>query len=176
MDTSPPARQRTTPSTEMKVPPPLAATQSATEQPAPSLTSASESAGKLEDATQLARLAKNRYLLTMSREELLQFRNQIRSKSPSQRQALLNKVPSLAHLPVQQKELLLDQLLQIVPITTQSMLLTCTCENGMKHEMCVRESCNNSEAPVHFSICQSVCGMASLPLAVCMPSQQCDEK
>lgn len=176
-DTFPQARQRTTSSIELtKVPPPLAKAESAAEQSAPPSLSSPESAEKLRDSMQLAQLARNPYLSTMSQEELLAFRNQIRSKSPSQRRALLKQYPSLSSLPVQQKELLLGQLIQIVPITTQSVLLTCTCENGFKREMCVQESCGNSEAAAHFSICQSVCGASSQPLAVCMPSQQCSGK
>ncbi|SIT43175.1 conserved hypothetical protein [Paraburkholderia piptadeniae] len=39
------------------------------------------------------------------------------SKSSSQRLALINMYPSLVRLPEQQKELLLDQLEKIVPVT-----------------------------------------------------------
>jgi hypothetical protein len=39
------------------------------------------------------------------------------SKSSSQRLALINMYPSLVKLPAQQKELLLDQLEKIVPVT-----------------------------------------------------------
>lgn len=39
------------------------------------------------------------------------------SKSPAQRLALINMYPSLVKLPEQQKELLLDQLEKIVPVT-----------------------------------------------------------
>jgi hypothetical protein len=174
-DTPPPASQRTTPSTEIKkAPPPMAAAQSATEQSAPSSPSSAENTEELKDSMQLAQLARIPYLSKMSKEEILAFRNQTRNKSPYQREALIDQHPSLSALPVQQKQMLLDQLAQIVPITTPSALLTCVCENDLMREMCVQELC--SEAHALSSICKSVCGTASRPFAACKPSQQCSGK
>jgi hypothetical protein len=176
-DSLPPTNQPITPSKVMQeVWSPLAAEKSGAQQPATSASSFPKNEETLRDSEQLAQLARNPYLSRMSREERLEFRNQMKSKSPFQRLVFVRKYPTLSGLPAQQEELLLHQLAQIVPITTPSVLLKCTCDNGFQREMCVQETCSDSEAPVHFSICESMCGASSHPLSVCMPSQQCSEK
>jgi hypothetical protein len=164
----------TTPVTETKK------AESATIAPAPSdpysfsKTNPDGTAQALEDAMQLVQLAKNLYLSKMRQDEILAFRNQLKNKSAYEREALIDKFPSLSDLPVQQKQILLGQLAQIVPVETPSSVLTCVCENNLMREICVKEACGETHALAE--ICRTVCGSASRPIAACKASQQCSGK
>jgi len=174
-DASPqPVQKASTPSAMKDSAAPAAVAPTPSPRAVPSPNGAAENADKLQNTMQLAQLMRLPYLSALSQEEILEFRNQLRNTSPSQRQALLNNYASLASLPVQQKQRLLDQLAQIVPNTTQYALVTCLCENGLLREMCVQEDCNQNAAL--SAVCKSVCGTASRPAVGCSPSQQCVEK
>lgn len=65
----------------------------------------------------IAQLSALPHLSSLSDREKAGLLMLLPSKSPSQRLQLINMYPSLVRLPDQQKELLLDQLEKIVPVT-----------------------------------------------------------
>jgi hypothetical protein len=69
------------------------------------------------DSPELFQLSALPHLSSLSDREKAGLLMLLRSKSSSQRLALINMYPSLAKLPEQQKELLLGQLERIVPLT-----------------------------------------------------------
>ncbi|WP_236901158.1 hypothetical protein [Cupriavidus necator] len=66
---------------------------------------------------QLAQLSALPHLSSLSDREKAGLLMLLPSRSPAQRMALINMYPSLVTLPEQQKELLLDRLEKIVPVT-----------------------------------------------------------
>ena len=65
----------------------------------------------------IAQLSAIPHLSSLSDREKAGLLMLLASKSPSQRLQLINMYPSLVRLPDPQKELLLDQLEKIVPVT-----------------------------------------------------------
>lgn len=72
---------------------------------------------RLLESPSLAQLSALPHLSALSAREKAGLLVQLPGKSSSERLALINMYPSLAQLPVQQKEVLLDKLEKIVPIT-----------------------------------------------------------
>ncbi|NOV22171.1 hypothetical protein E5S69_01325 [Cupriavidus necator] len=65
----------------------------------------------------MAQLSALPHLSSLSDREKAGLLMLLPSRSPAQRMALINMYPSLVTLPEQQKELLLDRLEKIVPVT-----------------------------------------------------------
>ncbi|MDQ0138855.1 hypothetical protein [Cupriavidus necator] len=83
---------------------------------APSATT-DESAVPSAESPQFVQLSALPHLSSLSDREKAGLLMLLPSRSPAQRMALLNMYPSLVKLPEQQKELLLDRLEKIVPVT-----------------------------------------------------------
>ncbi|WP_240619921.1 hypothetical protein [Cupriavidus neocaledonicus] len=88
----------------------------ASEAPAPSAVT-DETAVPSADSPELVQLGALPHLSSLSDREKAGLLMLLRTRSPAQRMALINMYPSLVRLPEQQKELLLDRLEQIVPVT-----------------------------------------------------------
>ncbi|SOY76098.1 conserved hypothetical protein [Cupriavidus phytorum] len=78
---------------------------------------ADETAVPSADSPELAQLGALPHLSSLSDREKAGLLMLLRTRSPAQRMALINMYPSLVRLPEQQKELLLDRLEKIVPVT-----------------------------------------------------------
>lgn len=76
-----------------------------------------ETAVPSADSPELAQLGALPHLSSLSDREKAGLLMLLRTRSPEQRMALINMYPSLVRLPEQQKELLLDRLEKIVPVT-----------------------------------------------------------
>lgn len=76
-----------------------------------------ENAVPSKESASLARLSALPHLSSLSDREKAGLFMLLPSKSSSQRLELINLYPSLVELPVQQKEVLLDRLEEIVPVT-----------------------------------------------------------
>lgn len=76
-----------------------------------------EAAVPSADSPELVQLGALPHLSSLSDREKAGLLMLLRSRSPAQRLALINMYPSLVRLPEQQKELLLDRLEEIVPVT-----------------------------------------------------------
>ncbi|SOY61307.1 hypothetical protein [Cupriavidus taiwanensis] len=86
------------------------------ETPAPSSVT-DEPAVPLPGSPELAQLDALPHLSSLSEREKAGLLMLLPSRSPAQRMALINMYPTLVRLPEQQKELLLDRLEKIVPVT-----------------------------------------------------------
>lgn len=126
------------------------------------------------NTAQIEQLHRVPHLSSFSKKEMVEFLSELQRSSPSQRKSLLLKYSTLAGLPIQQKEVLLEQLSNIVPVTTKPNMLACRCKNSTKYEMCVREDCE--QRSVLLSICDKTCGSIGHTSAVCISSEQCSAK
>lgn len=123
------------------------------------------------ESKQLSKLRKVPYLSFLTDEELKGFLQQLQKKSPSQRASFYNAYPFLAGLPTQQRQVLNDQLANIVPVTVQAKRIVCNCGNDRVKEICLAEDC--SEVGTVRSTCEHLCGAGAAVSTVCMPDQEC---
>jgi len=112
-------------------PPPMAAPQQASSGPGPLAAQSTSPGGEKSvpsvvtdepavpsaDSARMVQLSALPHLSSLSDREKAGLLMLLPSKSSSQRLALINMYPSLVKLPEQQKELLLDKLEKIVPVT-----------------------------------------------------------
>jgi hypothetical protein len=123
------------------------------------------------ESKQLSKLRKVPYLSFLTDKELKEFLQQLQKKSPAQRTSFYNTYPFLAGLPTQQRQVLNDQLANIVPITVQAKRIVCNCGDDRVKEMCLAEDC--SEVGTVRSACEHLCGVGATVSTVCMPAQEC---
>jgi hypothetical protein len=90
---------------------------SSTERTSSSPAVAGESAVPSANSPALMQLSALPYLSSLSPREKAGLLMLLPSQSASERMALIDMYPSLSQLPIQQKEVLLDKLEKIVPIT-----------------------------------------------------------
>jgi hypothetical protein len=114
------------------------------------------------------------HLSGMSQKDVSTLRHQLQQTSLSQRLNLLKSYPALENLPVQQKQLLLEQMAHAVPDRTPAMRLACTCRSGPKREMCIKEECGATSTL--SAMCASICGATNIASTSCMPSAQCTDQ
>jgi hypothetical protein len=144
---------------------------SATEKPVPSAKAGRPLALSTTKPAPLARLAALPLLASLSDRDKATLLKQLDRASPSARLGLINGYQSLEGLPDQQKEILLAQLEDIVPVTTPASRLVCNCSNDIKRELCVKESC--SDQMELESICTHTCGTLAAFGHQCSVSPQC---
>lgn len=144
---------------------------SAAEKPAPSAAADRPAAMSSIELVRFRRLAALPLLASLSDREKADLLRQLRMASPSERLTLINGFKSLEGLPDQQKQVLLGQLEDIVPVTTPAARLVCNCSNDIKRELCVKESCSSrSELE---SICSRACGTLAAFGHQCTAAPQC---
>ena len=146
----------------------------ATGEPAPSATADTSAVASPEESARLKQISALPLLSPLSDREKAGLLKQLPSASPSDRLTLINGYPKLAALPERQQQVLLDQLETIVPVSVAANLLTCSCANEVKREMCVKESCTNrSELS---SMCSRACGTLAAFKSKCVTSKECAGK
>lgn len=121
--------------------------------------------------TELQQLRRLPHLSGMSQKDVSALANSLRQTPQSQRLKLLKNYPALESLPIQQKQLLLEQMAHAVPDRTPAMRLACTCRSGPKREMCIKEECGGTSTL--SAMCASICGATNIASTSCMPSAQC---
>ncbi|MDB5825374.1 MAG: hypothetical protein JWR21_4078 [Herminiimonas sp.] len=97
----------------------LAASSAPTEAISARSAPANEPAASSPDPARLAQIRALPHLSSLSDREKAGLLMLLPSQSPPQRQSLINMYPGLVGLPVQQKQVLLDQLERIVPVGRQ---------------------------------------------------------
>lgn len=123
------------------------------------------------DSARFARLAALPLLAALSDQEKTKLFRQLPHATPSERLSLIYAYKSVNGLPDKQKQVLLNQIEDIVPVTTPASRLICNCSNEIKRELCVRESCSNRMELE--SICSQACGTLSAFGNQCTASPQC---
>lgn len=145
-----------------------------TEKSAPLKIAATSTVVSLEDSARLAQLRAVALLSSLSDRERGGLLKQLPSASPSERLTLINGYPKLAVIPDRQKQVLLNKLETIVPVTIPANLLVCNCSHDIQRKLCVKERCSNRSELA--SICNEACGTLASFKSQCQTSRQCAEK
>lgn len=125
----------------------------------------------MEESAQLAQLRALSLLASLSDRERAGLLKQLPPASPSERLGVLNGYRTLVALPDRQKQVLLNQIEKIVPVTVSASQLVCSCSHGIQRKLCVKERCSNrSELQ---SVCNEACGTLASFKSQCMTSRQC---
>jgi len=124
-----------------------------------------------EELTALSKLRALPLLAPLSEKETAELLMHIRPLSPSGRLGIINNHSALITLTNQQKQQLLNQIENIVPITTPAMSVICECSNDIQRRLCVRESC--SDRSEIQSLCNQACGTLAAFGNECMAAKQC---
>jgi len=124
---------------------------------------------RVDNSARLARLRKLPLLSLLSERERAGLLEHLADASPSERLTSINQYPKLAGLPDQQKQILLDQLEIIAPMTIPQSRIVCNCGSEIKRELRVPERCsNNLEIQ---SICNQACGTLSAFKSECFATK-----
>lgn len=138
---------------------------------APLATADKSPAVSAEESVRLAKLRALSLLSPLTERERLDLLRQLADASPSARLDLFDGYRALAMLPERQKEVLLNQIEKIVPVTVPASLLVCSCSNGIERKLCIRERCSNhSELG---SACNKACGTLASFKSKCLTARQC---
>lgn len=148
-----------------QVPPP------AIGKPALSATAAKSVAVSRDEPARLAQLKALPLLSPLADRERAGLLKQLPSASSSERLTMINRYQELSVLPDRQKQVLLDQIEKIVPITIPANQLVCNCSDNIQRKLCVKERCSNRSALQ--SICNEACGTLASFKSQCQTSQQC---
>jgi hypothetical protein len=124
-----------------------------------------------EELTALSKLRALRLLGPLSDKELAELLRRTRALSPSGRLTEINNHSALATLTNQQKQQLLNQIENIVPITIPAVLLICDCGSDIHPRLCVPEIC--SDRTEIQSLCNQACGTLPAFGPRCMPEIRC---
>jgi hypothetical protein len=89
----------------------------------------------------------------------------------ARRIVLINGYARLGELPDIQKDILLAQLEELVPVRSESIALLCTCGAGIERPVCARESC--ADDPTLAALCTRACGALPAYRHTCRPSAAC---
>lgn len=127
-----------------------------------------------KESARLAQLKALPLLSSLSDRERAGLFKQLTPASPSERLTLLNGYSRLAVLPERQKQVLLNQMEKIVPVSIPANQLVCYCSHDVQRKLCVKERCSNrSELQ---SLCNEACGTLASFKSQCLTSRQCAEK
>ena len=140
-------------------------------QPGPRAATDKSGAPSPLETARLGRMRALPILSVLSDQEKLGLLRQLPEASPMQRLRALDAYPRLDALGERQKEILLGQLEDIVPVTTPANGFVCECGNGVVHKMCVRESCLDRSAV--GAVCYQACGRLPMLKAACSPTPEC---
>jgi hypothetical protein len=124
-----------------------------------------------EELTSLSKLRALPLLAPLSNKEIAELLRHTRPLSSSGRLGIIDNHSALVTLTNQQKQQLLNQIENIVPITIPAMLVICECSNDIQRRLCVRESC--SDRSEIRSLCNQACGTLAAFGSQCMAAKQC---
>jgi hypothetical protein len=124
-----------------------------------------------EELTALSKLRALPLLAPLSDKETTELLRRTRALSPSGRLTIINNYSALATLTNQQKQQLLNQIENIVPVTIPSVLLICDCGNDIHPRLCVPETC--SDRSEIQSLCNQACGTLPAFRSQCMTEIRC---
>jgi len=124
-----------------------------------------------EELNALSKLRALPLLAPVSEKEIAELLMHIRPLSPSGRLGIINNHSALVTLTNQQKQQLLNQIENVVPITIPAMSVICECSNDIQRRLCVRESC--SDKSEIQSLCNQACGTLAAFGNQCMAAKQC---
>jgi hypothetical protein len=124
-----------------------------------------------EELTALSKLRALPLLAPLSNKETAELLRHIRPLSPSGRLAIINNYSALATLTNQQKQQLLNQIENIVPVAIPAALLICDCGNDIHPRLCVPELCSD-RAEIQ-SLCNQACGTMPSFRSQCMTDIRC---